>query len=334
VCTTQTSRSSDPRRSANPVAAFVLLSLSMACDDPGEEPASTNPAASGHGGTRAVDVATGQAGGGPFAGVSGSAGVSNGAGGTLGNAQGVGSNPGESSDDGEGHDANTLSPRLARYHHTDSDRALHFEIDAVDGLQPYSSSLEYLSDLVARVLAKPDGISFQQDETLQAFGENHVWTFSELDAFSRLHAADDASGPVSIHVLFVDGRYDSGDDGGTVLGLAWGERYIALFQDAIRSGCSGVLGPLQTETCEVAERSVWAHEFGHVIGLVDNGLTPRTAHRDPDHGRHDASDGCLMYWAYDSPEVFDVLLSRLETGQGPDIEFCDHCWADLSAVRQ
>jgi hypothetical protein len=227
----------------------------------------------------------------------------------------------------------SLSPQLARYHRADSDRALRFELDAVDGLGPYPASIEYLTELIGRVLPKPDGISFNLDETLPAFGEDRIWTFGELDEFSRLHAADDVTGPVSIHVLFVDGRYDSGEGSGTVLGLAWGQRYIALFQDAIRAGCSGVLGPLQTETCEVAERSVWAHEIGHVIGLVDNGVAQRTPHRDTDHGRHDVSDGCLMYWAYDSPEVFDLLLSRLETGQTSDIDFCEQCWADLNAVQ-
>jgi hypothetical protein len=36
-------------------------------------------------------------------------------------------------------------------------------------------------------------------------------------------------------------------------------------------------------------------------------------------------------WAHESPALFDVLLSRLETGQSPDIDFCERCWADLNA---
>jgi hypothetical protein len=191
-----------------------------------------------------------------------------------------------------------------------------------------------LTTLLGRVLDKPDGIVFDEDETLQPFGQDHAWTFTELDDFARPHAADDGRGPVSIHVLFVDGRYDSGDDSTTVLGLAWGERYIALFQDAIRSGCSGVFGPLQTATCELAERSVWAHEIGHVLGLVENGLAQQVPHRDVARGRHDVSDGCLMYWAHETPAVFDVLLSRLETGQSPDIDFCENCWADLRTAQE
>lgn len=235
---------------------------------------------------------------------------------------------------GTGSGSGLLSPRLARYHGAGSDRSLRFELDAVQGLSPDASTLEYLGAFVERALDKPDGIAFDADETLAPRGPEHAWTFDELDAFSRQHASDDADGPVSIHVVFVDGSYASAEDGGTVLGLAWGERYIALFQDAIRSGCSGgLLGAVSSEACEIAERNVWAHELGHVIGLVDNGLSLQTDHRDADHGRHDVSEGCLMYWAYDRPAMFDVLLSRLDSGQSTDVDFCENCWADLNAAR-
>jgi hypothetical protein len=224
---------------------------------------------------------------------------------------------------------------LVRYHRSESDRSLHFELDAVEGLSPYASSLDYLAAFAGRALDKPDGIAFDADETLEPVGPDHVWTFDELDAFSPQHAQSDADGPVSIHVLFTDGSYDSAEEGGTVLGLAWGQRYIALFQDAIRAGCSGgLLGSLSSDSCEIAERNVWAHELGHVIGLVDNGLEPQTNHRDAEHGRHDVSDGCLMYWAYDRPALFDVLLSRLGSGESTDVDLCENCWADLNAARQ
>jgi hypothetical protein len=224
--------------------------------------------------------------------------------------------------------------RLARYHRAEQDRSLRFELDAVQGLAPHASSLDYLTGFVARAVDKPDGISFEADEVLDAFGEDHVWSFDELDAFSRLHATDDTDGPVTIQVLFVDGRYESGDDSGTVLGLAWGQRHIALFQDAIRAGCSsGLASGLSNAACEVAERNVWAHEIGHVLGLVDNGILQQSPHRDAEHGRHDESDECLMYWAYERPQFFDVLLSRLANGQSSDIDFCPKCWADLQAAQ-
>jgi hypothetical protein len=237
---------------------------------------------------------------------------------------------------GAGDVSNEISPRsrLERYHEPDTERVLAFELDAVTGLEAYASSLEYLTDFVGNALDKPDGIFFEADETLAPFGAEHVWSFTELDAYAREHARDDGNGPVTIHVLLVDGRYDAGDESGTVLGLAWGQRHIALFQQSIRSGCSGgLLGGLSAATCEIAERNVWAHEIGHVIGLVDNGLTQQSPHRDPDHGRHDVSDACLMHWSYERPAIFDVLVPRLNAGQSADLDFCDNCRADLNARR-
>jgi hypothetical protein len=311
------------------VATLLTLVLGAACGDSGSGGPGPSLGASGTE-TGGAAAASGGVGGGIAMG--GAGGLGSGVSGAAGVDQGLAGQPeaGGSSSSSE-----QLSARLARYHRSDTDRALRFELDAVAGLEPYPSSLAYLETFVERSVDKPEGVSFQADETLAAVGSDHVWTFDELDAFSRSHSSDDGDGPVSIHVLFIDGQYEGGDGGGTVLGLAWGQRYIALFQDALRSGCSGALvGAFSSNVCQLAERSVWGHEIGHVIGLVDNGLVQQTPHRDAEHGRHDASDGCLMYWAYEGPAVFDMLLSRVGGGQNGDIDFCANCWADLRAARQ
>jgi hypothetical protein len=317
--------------------AWVLVSLLIAsgpgCGASGDDTrvgsGGTLAGASAAAGTGGAGGSAGTGGSGTSAGSGGSGADSGGAGGTAG-AAGAGSPPGSA---GSNDDGSTRS-RLERYHDTTTDPSLSFELDVVAGLEAYPSSLEYLTDLVGRVLDKPDGITFQADEVLAPFGTEHLWTFAALDEFARDHARDDAAGPVSIHVLLLDGRYDGGEESGTVLGLAWGQRYIALFQESIRAGCSGgLLGGLSAQACEIAERSVWAHEIGHVLGLVDNGLTQQTPHRDAEHGRHDVSDACLMYWAYERPEIFDVLLPRLNAGQSADLDFCENCWADLNAAR-
>ena len=228
----------------------------------------------------------------------------------------------------------SLSARLSRYYRSDPDRSLRFELDAVAGLAPYASSTEYVEELAERLLDKPDGISFETDETLSPMGEGYEWTFEALDEFARSHAEDDTLGVVTIQVLLVDGRYVTEDDEGTVLGLAWGERFIALFQEQLRSPCAGGLaGALQNGTCATAERNVWAHELGHVIGLVDNGVPLQSAHRDAAHGRHDVSDACIMYWAYEGPGLFDTLFARFNAGQSVDIDFCENCWADVAGAR-
>jgi hypothetical protein len=226
----------------------------------------------------------------------------------------------------------TLPPRIAGYLRASSPR-LVVEIDATEALAPYPESIAYLRSWLASVVDKPDGIELEADEALQPMGSSFEWTFATLDSFARQHAqADDDAAP-RIHVLALDGRYVAEGDPGVILGLAWGNRFVALFQDAIRERCrSGLTGALQQDVCKLAERNVWAHELGHTLGLVDNGIPMQTEHRDPDHGKHDLREGCLMYWAYDGPQVFDTLLARFGS-QDQDLDLCDESRQDIEAAR-
>lgn len=241
----------------------------------------------------------------------------------------------EATDEGvAGGAAAEVPPRLLRYLRGDPDRALRFEIDSVPGLSPFDTSIAHIRDTFEPLIEKPDGITFELDETLPPAGRDHEWSFESLDAYAREHAAAAGTDPLTIQVLAVDGRYVSEQGSGTVLGLAWGQRFIALFGDALRAPCDGgLVAPLSQETCEIAERNVWAHEVGHVFGLVDNGLPMQEPHRDAEHGSHDSSQGCLMYWAYEGPQIFDTLLSRLSAGERPDLDLCEHCRADMAAAR-
>jgi hypothetical protein len=275
----------------------------------------------------------------------GGSGGGQGGGGAVGSLPigGSGSLPGLADDEGEAGSggsggssaaaANELPERVAAYVTSARATRLRIDIDAVAGLWPYASSKSHIAGFYSELLDKPDGIELLEDETLEGIDPNTEWTIDQLDALAREHASDEPAGTISIQVLALPGSYSS-EDGGTVLGVAWSQRFVALFQDSLRSNCEGgLLGGLQQEACEVAERNVWAHEIGHVIGLVDNGIPMQTDHRDPDHGRHDVNEGCLMYWAYDRPQIFDTLIDRLGSGEGSDLELCEQSQADVEAAR-
>jgi hypothetical protein len=57
-----------------------------------------------------------------------------------------------------------------------------------------------------------------------------------------------------------------------------------------------------------------------------------TNHRDPEHGRHEVSDGCLMYWAYDNAEIFDTLLTRDDAGDD-ELDFCAPSRNDIGSAK-
>lgn len=220
-----------------------------------------------------------------------------------------------------------------RYISAVSDTRLVFEIDSVQGMEPRTQSE---ADLIARfspLFDKPDGIEMKHDDDIEGRGDGYVWSFAELRELApALFDDDEPNGSISIHVMFLDGSYES-ESGGTVLGIAWGNRYIAMFTQVINESCRSVpLLGLDETACQTAEAGVWSHEVGHVIGLVNNGLEMQRDHEDADHPHHDAQQGCLMYWAYDGPGLVDDTFARLAGGED-EVEFCQDSLDDIARVR-
>jgi hypothetical protein len=230
------------------------------------------------------------------------------------------------------------TPRPLRYVRAEPDGALALEIRSVPGLQPRPATTAALRATLGDILDKPDGIRAVDAGALEPVGSDHEWTFEELDALAT-EVFDDApdDGEIRMNVMFVDGSYSHPETGGITLGLAWGHRHIAMFAETIESGCRaaglGLIGPLQEQACAAAELGVLTHEVGHVIGLVDNGLTMVEDHRDPDHGHHDISRDCVMYWAYEGDGLFDTLAQRLLGGEDADLQFDAPCLGDIGAAK-
>ena len=72
-----------------------------------------------------------------------------------------------------------------------------------------------------------------------------------------------------------------------------------------------------------------AHEFGHILGLVNAGTAMQSAHEDTAHPKHDTVAGCIMYWANNSSELVANLVNG---GVVPD--FDPNCRADVAALKQ
>jgi hypothetical protein len=209
-------------------------------------------------------------------------------------------------------------------------------VDAVDGWGPYDGTGSQLTAGLEDLLAKPDGIEVVMDGTIESRGEDHAWTRDELRTLADQHFDMDVpEGTIKMHVLFVDGHDAQDDEDGKTLGLAWGHTHMALFKRSIEQSCSsGPFGGIARQRlCRKAEQSIWTHEVGHTIGLVDNGLPMVMDHRDPDHGRHDRNDECVMYWAYEREGVFQTLRNRFMNNNESALGFDEACRQDIAALR-
>lgn len=226
-------------------------------------------------------------------------------------------------------------PRFEDYIRGDRFAKLVLELDYVAGQEPRSASESKIIETLGGVLAKPGGITFARHAQIASRGADHAWSFSELDALAK-ETFDVPVDPdtTKMHVLFVDGHSDKDSQGGKVLGLAWAHTHLVIFKKTIEDACrSGLTGALAEKVCEDAEKGVWVHELGHLLGLVDNGLAMATPHSDPNHPAHDRSDACVMFWAYDTGNFLDELRSRVIGGTASPLDFDDACLADLAAVR-
>jgi hypothetical protein len=228
--------------------------------------------------------------------------------------------------------------RFLSYIRGDEYSRLEFEVDSVPGLEPSDATGAPVIAALQRTIDKPGGITLRADDQLPAHADDFVWKFTDLSALAEQTFGDrTGSGSIAAHLMFVDGHYEDDTSQGTVLGVAWAHRHIALFVDNIQRSCSsrGTLGVLDPSACQRAESAVWLHEVGHILGLVDNGLAMLVNHRDPDpnHGAHDADKSCVMYWAYDGDATVDAVLTNL-IGGGGQLDYCQTNLDDIDAAKR
>ena len=217
------------------------------------------------------------------------------------------------------------------YIRSDVYSALVFEVDRVPEVDPNAASLDSLAATADAVLDKPDGVSVVMDDVLASAGAAPVWTTSALrdlsDATRDLPV--DAT-TMRMQVLYVNGQWSESE---TVIGLQIRRDVVVIFAEQIEAACQSVFPLIQPQLCRGLETSVLTHEFGHAIGLVDNGLAMVTPHEDADHPAHDPKSDCLMYWAAEGHDVAGLLGDRITGGGSEALPFCSDCLADIAAVR-
>ena len=96
---------------------------------------------------------------------------------------------------------------------------------------------------------------------------------------------------------------------------------MALFEKVIRENTGRIGRPSAT----TVESTVLMHEFGHLLGLVDNGSPALQDHVDEEHGAHCTNENCLMYYAIQTTG----FLTNLTGGTIPALD--GNCLQDLKA---
>lgn len=271
---------------------------------------------------------------------SGGGGSSNG-GLTTGGGATAGATNGNGASGGDGGSSGAGSNTPALYLKSDIATQLSFEIDHISGHAPKDAALsKFVAALQGlhqeNLLRKPAGINFVLDDTLAApmAESDHAYSFAEVQQLVATHRNTQSNGNTAwAYILYLDGHDENDTNSGGTLGYAWGGDKFVMFPDTIAKYCNP--GPLSNKekVCSTGEASVLVHEFGHLMGLVDNGLAMTSNHKDSEHGAHDSNQNCIMYWTVNGTDFLQNLTSLL--GSDPAVPAFDaQCKADMAAVHQ
>lgn len=125
------------------------------------------------------------------------------------------------------------------------------------------------------------------------------------------------------YVFFVNGYLsEDGKNDASVIGASIiGTPIIVVFKDVVRStGASPTL-------VKYVEQTTLVHEFGHAMGLVNNGVTLLSRHQDTAHGHHCSNNDCIMYWLNEGLSDLMAFVQRYMATNNP-VMFGQECLDD------
>ncbi len=138
--------------------------------------------------------------------------------------------------------------------------------------------------------------------------EQVTWTSEEILSLARdVWDADPSSYEAEFFVLFLKGYFErEGAPDNQIIGVSIvGTPVIAIFKDIVLSSS------FIPQVARFVEQATLVHEFGHVMGLVNNGVPMVLDHLDPEHPRHCTNDRCVMYWVNEGASDMSEFVQQM-----------------------
>jgi hypothetical protein len=172
---------------------------------------------------------------------------------------------------------------------------LHIEINYVTDNSPDSEAIDILKKRIKEVSDKTS-ITVSQS----AFGStDNSYSLEEIVNIEKNERERFKSGDTFvIHILYLNGEYQDNDK---TLGLAYTGSSFVLFKEKIEDASFLLISPTDIE------KSVIVHEFGHLLGLINNGYKSPHDHEDSQHPNHSNNEESVMYWAIESQDIGNQL---------------------------
>jgi len=197
---------------------------------------------------------------------------------------------------------------------------LNIEVGYVEGYQPTPQALSNIVTFLNDRLNKSAGIKITQ-RTIPATGRVTI----DIDAIREIERAQRKSvtsgKALTAWIMFLDVEYTESTSTSKVLGISYGASSMAVFEKSVYT----YVQPDMPARVSI-ETMILNHEFGHILGLVNNGTPMVSPHQDNAHGSHCSDTECLMYWrAEENVDLGDLI----GTAKIPVLDA--NCIADLKA---
>ncbi|GAA0732246.1 hypothetical protein GCM10009430_45260 [Aquimarina litoralis] len=199
-------------------------------------------------------------------------------------------------------------------------RGLTVEIISVEGFAPTTTAINTFRSFLEDRLHKPDGITINQrtvpSSGLAPFDINEIRQIETLER-TVFNEGDE----ITVYIYFADGISEIDNDSKVILGSAYLNTSIVIYEKTLRELSRNPLSPLLS-TIEAATLN---HEFSHLLGLVNIGTPLQSPHEDSLSLGHCTSENCLMRAAVEFESgMMDLMGNGVPT-------LCPICRADLRA---
>lgn len=198
----------------------------------------------------------------------------------------------------------------------DNYNSLIVQVQYMEGAGPTQAALDKLETFLEERVHKA-GIEIRVDDPIPSGGKEK-YSFGEIRDLEDEHRTEFTRGEtIAAYYIFLDGGSDQDSNNSYILGAAYRNTSMVMFQDNIERVSGGIGGPSK----ETVETTVLNHEFGHIFSLV--GIGYEAGHKDADHGNHCDNDRCLMYYTATTNDIVELITG----GSVPELD--QNCIDDL-----
>lgn len=197
---------------------------------------------------------------------------------------------------------------------------LSLEVDYMEGYEPTDAAFDSLKTALETHLNKST-IRVGPKSSIPAEGDSTYTSeqIVDLENEHRDHYTRAESDTLWAYFIVLDGKYSTEN----VVGLAYYNTSMAFFGETIDEISGGLSQPSQ----EKVEATVFRHEVGHNLGLVNNGIPQQQDHHDEEHGAHCDREQCVMHYTIETTDFYSNLLDQ----SIPSFE--QFCTEDMAAQR-